>query len=225
MKKVMILMVMAIMVPGAANAVLTSWDYSYEGDYAPNSASQPSPKWTYYLTGNVTHGSTDGIYTLDTQTAPATGASQMYFWINGATTYLDPSSPNGTVIEWRMKMDPTSGFHYMDIGDGTNIYNFTFRTFDFYAGGGWVAADMDGEFQIIRAEITPGVKADIYLNDVYQTTHPGYANTTLNGIEFGDTSSSRASIAQWDYIRWAEIPEPATITLLGLGGLLIRRKK
>ena len=223
MKKVMILVVMVILMPGVANAVLTSWDYSYEGDYAPNSASQPSPKWNYYLSGSITHDATGGIYTLDTQTAPATGASQMYFWINNATVYLDPSNPNGTVIEWRMKMDSTSGFHYMDIGDGSKIYNFTFMTNQFYAGS-YVTTDMT-EFQIIRAEITPGVSADIYLNDVYQTTHPGYANTTLNGIEFGDTSSSRASITHWDYIRWAAIPEPATIALLGLGGLLIRRKK
>lgn len=60
---------------------------------------------------------------------------------------------------------------------------------------------------------------------------PGTGYAGNQGLMFGDSSGSHGGLAFWDYVGWATdtviIPEPMTVTLLGIGGLctLIRRRR
>ena len=217
----LVLMLAAAWLPQTVCGALETWDYSFEGEDNPIYTGVPWVQQRY----STLPGSSDGdIYTIDTQTAGQVAGHYLYYNL-ADTAYFDGASTNGTVVEWRMRLDYYSDMTYIDIGDGTKIYNFAVAWNALHGPDVSVSMDTYTDFHIYRAEITtPGGPANVYVDDIYQGTHSGY-NGSMNGIKFGDVSTSRMSIAYWDYVRWAEVPEPTTVVLLSLGTLLLRKRR
>ena len=82
-------------------------------------------------------------------------------------------------------------------------------------------ADIDGVVDSYDLETF-----DSALNPVwYELDISSQGRETADAIMVGPSGSSNAAIALIDEIEFTEIPEPATIALLSLGGLLVTRRK
>lgn len=178
------------------------WDaptYSFEGDMNPT---ETAPNWVEFNDAPAGAAVSDGdVYTIDTQTVPGSGASNQVYYRFEDLGKFNGNSPGGTIIELCLKMEPGSDFHYFYVGDGTLTYDVRFKPDRVYAGS-YVLMDTADDFHVYRLEMLPGSDVKLYVDDVYKTSHPGYSGS-LNGMEWGDTSATRSSVCNWDYIRWS----------------------
>ena len=171
---------------------------SFEGDNNPIYTGVPWTQHRYNPTGGVTDGD---ILTIDTMTDP-TAIPAHHLWYDLADTATFDASNGDMTVEWRMKLDYYSDLVYIDIGDGSKIYNCAIASNGLLGPDASVSMDTYTNFHVYRLDIlTPGGPADVYVDDIYRGIHSGYSGS-INGIVFGDTSSTRMSLSYWDYIRW-----------------------
>ena len=174
-------------------------------------------------------------------------------WNDGiAGTTVNPPSAGNTAdytLEIKIRLnDVTNGFRiWSGMGDGRDwfdIYNDGVGITK--PGGGFLAVPMvlnDGEFHTFRVVNDGNVSGDIY-----KTTHffidgvalsdtdgnPWTSSSNDSRLLFGDFTGGdfadgiNYDIEYYAYDQsgaYAPIPEPVTMVLLGLGGLLIRKRR
>lgn len=243
MRKFMVTLGAAAIALGASYAqaaLLPNMDYEYSGDALPESS---SPAWSRYFDGDVSVSG--GILTV---TTPGThGGSDIDYSetriIGGTGQPWNPTGA-GTTVEIRVKtdynvsghswagairIDTENRFWWMLIGEGYITDN---------AGGGDLPIVTNDAFHTYRFVISNEATGplDLYVDGNTTPAHSwaGASTSGTSRIAFGDLGNAEQGQIQWDYIQWTNdgafapvaVPEPAALSLLGLGALtLIRRRK
>ena len=152
--------------------------------------------------------------------------------------------PAGETASWYAKMGPWNGdsFMFCGIGDGgggvPTEYAFTYNADDdttsVRIGGvtvasGTVGGKTYGLYEIALANVAGTITATMTLTDINTST------VLLSGggtRAYDAASMSSQIVSDWggkkifvDEVGYSVTPEPATMILLGLGGLLIRRRR
>ena len=174
----------------------TKWEHSFEGDGNPIYTGVPWTQSRY----SALPGATDGdIYTIDTQSHQDSIPGHFLYYNLDDPNYFDASE--SLVVEWRMRLDYLSDMVYLDIGDGTTVFNFAIAYNAVHGPDSSISMNTHADFHTYKLAILSGVPARMYVDGVYQGPHSGYSSS-MRGIEFGDNATSRMSISYWDYIRW-----------------------
>lgn len=172
--------------------------------------------------------------TLDMPGAEATNAAG----IDGDNIvggYTDAFGNHGFLYDGTTWSNPITQFQIKDI-DGANMVATNGAVSNFFDGSEWNQLSMPGALSLIALGIDgSNIVGTCYLGSsyhgfLYDGTNwsildaPSASYTSIHGIdgdkivgEYYDDSGYHGFVY--------EIPEPATVVLLGLGGLLIRQKK
>jgi hypothetical protein len=201
---------------------------SYEGDALPQAS---TPAWGVFLddtagAGGVVSG---GILTITT--APTQSLGYRLFSSPGG---WDPTL-GGTDIDIRMKVvSQAQGAGRAGdflVATGTQAWLVRWgaaRVSEELLGGGF-DLDTTDAFHTYRLSVagTEG-PLNIYVDGaaVPSVSLPG-VDSTANRLDFGDQLDGDGGVVQWDYIRWTnnEVPEPASLSVLVLGGCALRRTR
>jgi hypothetical protein len=217
------------LVAGTANAALLTWDESWEANFLPHN--DPTLVWQRFASGTFSENNNgnSGISTI----TGGTGGGVQYFLSNssGAGAGKLAFSQGGS-IEWRLDPSDAGGnVSFMHIGDGTYEYNvgaypgyWAYKdtlTSAYTFEGGAGHATGPGVFDTYRLDLTAGGNSgDLYLNDVFQVTIPGFVGASIDVAEqiyWGtDPNWGSGGAADWDYIRWdvgSEAPPPTPIVI------------
>ena len=236
MKRVLVVLV-AVMCTTAFGVVGDSWSLS--GDMAIVNGN-PNGAWTYHSNGTALDGSVDGsLVGVVNHEVPDAGIG----WYNTGANHI-------MVMKFTVDANPIP-----PLGTGDDKTNFLIGNVGGHAtiGATWTAAE-DGVYQIdylgyngrnqaeeITLEHERGRTTQLVLNvngteeDSVTITggiEDGYANAYTNSMVVnllaGQTVILEQQGNEWNGLDMTieQIPEPATMLLLGLGSLLaIRRKK
>jgi hypothetical protein len=206
MKKISLLVAIlcfSIVLTSPANALIKSWNCAADGDGAI--------EMDYTA---LTYDGTEGgiaVYTMDMDGVQSRGPAHVLGdFITDTET--DP-------IVWIMEdVDNVTGFTWT--GYQFAIYmNKVFTIEDVVAPEGW---------SYIKSAVIPGQPLPVgtgtgYMGLVTYTAGAGYEIANGNTGTFGVKTKFVGSVAFCT--EQTPIPEPMTVAMLGLGGLLIRRKK
>jgi hypothetical protein len=196
----------------------TVWSVSYDGDYLPNNPSS-DPAWTTFAGSGFVSG---GVLTFTSLSSFAEMNNTAY-WNGGSGGTYD------NTVAFRMRTSSTAPPDWRGrtvMNNGQNQWVFIFTDTFLYLGNSYIYQDMTA-FHTYRI-VQSGSLADLYVDGVRVLTNvPPNGPTTANTIYFGQDLGTGNT--QWDWYRWtnegAFVPEPSISALLGLGGLLILRRR
>jgi len=230
--KMTILIAIAVMfcAVGLASAVpLTVPNFSFEDHTPPLADGSSTPFAQVGQPGRRSLGqpgweSTGGVSVWNT-TSPSFHSTPLPH----GTHVMDMETLDFTSIKASLFMlaDLKAGFEYtvsVDLSGGPDAFwgNTGEGQVQVYAINGMTPTIVDNV--IASGDVAPpaGAWATLQYSFIATAAHVGYDLL----IELADTDASPTGYIHWDNLRVDEVPEPATLTLLGLGALgLLRRKK
>lgn len=205
-----------------------TWDHAYtgDGDVLPTAS---TPAWISNNSGSASV--TGGELTIDT-TVVDRRDFQLTQVSGGA---YDPQAGNTTLIQFRMKLNSIAAgtrFGTQIFISGQNKFtNLLFGTFNGRTGvfnaaqQNLVELDLS-TYHTYRVAFDSAVGYSLWIDDFVTPIIADAAlnNTSVNRLRFGDFSGDVQGSATYDYVAWTNnIPEPASLALIGMGGLMLLR--
>jgi len=239
----------ALAVGAAAQASIVQ----YDAGVSPGLATSPTTQGWTELGVNSANGSTASAVNNDLATGNnawnitdgSTSDRPRYEAALGAAEIADMAA-NGWVLTVVARGIGTSGNISWGVTDdsafgGTGVarrwgtgFNIdgSGNLFIQWYGGSQVQATLDGSGAVAYHEVklvgaAGSTNASLYVDGILVGTNSGQASSgTPNKIEFGGVSSGgTGSQVNWHYIDLSVAPEPASLGLLGLGGLMMARRR
>ena len=205
-----------------------TWEYTYAGDVIPTHASYSAQGWTAAGGGTYTtnFGVSDGGYEVAVLDSSGAAADKIGYRNLNVHTFENASA------EARMRVDADaplySGGIEFTIWENTFSHTalITKTSVLQYTGTPIVTGIDTTVYHIYRIEVENDL-AGFYLDGVYQGNLLARSRGQNTAIYWGDLSTSNGGKSYWDYVSYNTVPEPATMGLLGIGGLglLIRRQQ
>lgn len=236
---------------GAAHADLVAW-YEFEGN-ADDSADSNHGSLMGDATfgtgptyGGVDFGQAlsldgDGDYvSLPTAFASVTGSTTKTITAWAKSNTIDYSASGGMILELYRKSDSSSGFYIRAKGNPATWEGFYMTgtaTWDYIDSGvsvalnGWAHVALVQDETNVRIYVNGNLANSVsdagapYMSNPNNATIGAYVFGTAVGFFNGlidDVRIYNHALSQGEI--QAIIPEPATLLLLGLGGLMLRRK-
>jgi hypothetical protein len=235
---------LALAFTGAANATPIVWDMVYNADVKPADAgsivfsNSTTDHFNHPYADANTVDSADGIYTAATSAADA-----FQYPLGLSTDYL--ASATGYTVESSFRInsiatESTSPF-VIQCGDmsadqawtlapSRSGTQYTVTLYGANANLGVVANIDNTQFHTYRVTVL-GSTATLYVDNAF-VGQLGAMDTsaTNHNIEFGNLSSSSSGSFSMDYLDAyaggaVPAPEPTTLGLLGVGGLMMLRRR
>lgn len=242
----------AAMLSAAAAQGAINWTVSYEADVTPEAASSISYSLggtdSFSQSGAAgTSSATGGIYSFST----LGGNNGAFFHTPTESVKVSLNSDTGYTVEWRARITGADTPGIMNaaaiqVDEGRagidRFWDLELINSDGAGGfdvvltntiGNYVAATIDNtNFHTYRVTVL-STGATLYIDD--NPTPIGTLATFralgTNNFRFGDFSGGEDAAFETDYIRIfdggavAPVPEPAAMSLIGLGALVLRRRK
>jgi len=236
-----------------AHAAPATWDWYYDADITPGtSGSVHSPQGTpqsSFLPYLGTPGGSASSSIYSSSTLGSNGAAMWQYPTSNALASLE--SATGYTVEWRVGINDIddaevagSGSMYLSVEDGDSGVN-SFWSLGFRNEGGQYQA------VLVSNNLNDAVIANVDNNlHTYRVTQLGNVVTlymdnnptplgsitprtdiAANTMEFGDGTGTGDSSYSVDYLYVSDdgafpaVPEPASMSLLALGGLALFRRR
>jgi formylglycine-generating enzyme required for sulfatase activity len=177
---------------------------------------------------NGTQGTSN--YTFETWQTGDTGYNPLIPYRNSNAFYFLPTEDewvkaaywNGT----NLQTFATPG-DIMPVEDKDSNYNYEYETKPWNVGNGSV--ELNGTFDImgnVREWTESPWSSQGHIDERYRCSRGGSYYFNGNNLRSSErTNSDMINESRMDGFRVASVPEPATLLLLALGGLVLRRKK